>query len=492
MGNTKKQTSRKDLGAKIFLAITAVILVVVLLGSLLGSSGLLLRMTTPLSSANYKVDGAMLTYYYRTSYYTMLSQLGDYASYLGLDTSKSLKSQTYLDGEQTWHDYLLSSASEQAKQMLVLAEAAKAAGMSLDDDDYASIDESMASLQSSAASYNYPSLNSFIAAQYGEGLKEKDLRGAMELSLLASKYSQKMQDDITITNDEVNTYFAENEESYTYVALRQYTFEAGAALAVEGVTDEQKNEMKADLKARAEALAACKTTDEFDAYLTAYMKEQTAASGEITEDNIASNLEETKYPTYNSRTTEQGEWAFADERKVGDTKIIEDEESIAYTVVMVERTKFRDEDQTRNVRHILFLTEEHTDAAGALAAAEEVLAKWEASGKTEEEFAALANEYSEDTGSNTTGGLYENVMTGEMVDEFDAWLFDEARKPGDVEIVETADYGAHIMYYVGEGQPEWEVNVRSAITSDKYNAAYEALEAATTIKESATAMKFVD
>lgn len=70
MGNTKKQTSRRDLGMKIFLAITAVILVVVLLGSLLGSSGLLLRMTTPLSSANYKVDGAMLTYFYRTTYYS--------------------------------------------------------------------------------------------------------------------------------------------------------------------------------------------------------------------------------------------------------------------------------------------------------------------------------------------------------------------------------------------------------------------------------------
>lgn len=129
------------------------------------------------------------------------------------------------------------------------------------------------------------------------------------------------------------------------------------------MTDEQKNEMKAELQARAEALAACKTTDEFDAYLTEYMKEQTTESGEITEDNIASNLEDTKYRPYSSRTTGQGEWAFADERKVGDTKIIENEDSISYTVVMVERTKFRDEDKTRNVRHILFLTEEHTDAA---------------------------------------------------------------------------------------------------------------------------------
>ena len=492
MGNTKKKTSGKDLGVKIFLSLTAVLLVVVLLGSALGSSGLLLRMYAPLSSANFKVDGAMLTYFYRTSYYTMVSQLGEYASYMGLDTSKPLKSQTYIDGEQTWHDYLLTSATEQAKQMLVLAEAAKAAGMSLDEADQATIDENMTALSETAATNGWTSVNSFIAAQYGEGLKEKDIRSALELSILASKYSQKMQDDITITDDEVSTYFDENKESYTYVSLRQYTFEAGEALEIEGVTDEQKNEMKADLKKHADELAACKSVEEFDAYLTQYMKDNTAATGEITEDNIQSNLDSTKYETYSSRTTEQGEWAFAEGRKAGDTTIIEDEENISYTVVMLERPVFRDEALTRNVRHILFLTEEHTDAAGARAAAEEVLAKWEASGKTENDFAALATEYTEDTGSASNGGLYENVATGDMVDAFDAWLFDEARKPGDVEIVESEEYGAHIMYYVGEGQPEWEVNVRSAITTEKYNTAYEALEAATEIKENAGAIKRVD
>ena len=222
------------------------------------------------------------------------------------------------------------------------------------------------------------------------------------------------------------------------------------------------------------------------------MKDNTAATGEITEDNIQSNLDSTKYEYYSSRDTEQGKWAFDASRKVGDTTVIEDAEAVSYTVVMLERTEFREETLTRNVRHILFQSANHTDAAGAKAAAEEVLAKWEASAKDENAFAALATEYTEDTGSASNGGLYENVMSGEMVEEFDAWLYDDARKAGDVEIVETADYGAHIMYYVGEGQPEWEVNVRSAITSEKYNSAYEALEAATEIKENAGALKRVD
>lgn len=492
MGYTKKKTSGKDLGTKIFLALTAVLLVVVLLGSVLGSTGLLLRSSAPLSSANFKVDGAMMTYFYRTSYYSLLSQLGDYASYMGLDTTKPLKSQTYVDGEQTWHDYLIASAVDQAKQMLVLAEAAKAAGMTLDEADQETIQANMDALAQSAAAYNYPSVNSFIAAQYGEGLKEKDILNAIELSILASKYSAKMQDEITITDDEVNTYFTENKDSFTYVSLRQYTFSAGEALQIEGITDEQKNQMKADLQKKANELAACKTAADFDAYLTKYMKDNTAATGEITEENIQSNLDQTKYDRYTSRDTEQGKWAFDAARKVGDTTVIENAEAASYTVVLLEATETRDETLTRNVRHILFQSANHTDAAGAKAAAEEVLAKWEASAKDENAFAALATEYTEDTGSAANGGLYENVLSGAMVPEFDAWLFDSARKAGDVEIVESADYGAHIMFYVGEGQPEWEVNVRSAITNEKYNTAYEALKAATEIKENAGALKRVD
>ena len=61
---------------------------------------------------------------------------------------------------------------------------------------------------------------------------------------------------------------------------------------------------------------------------------------------------------------------------------------------------------------------------------------------------ALANEKSTDTGSNTNGGLYEDVYPGQMVTAFNDWCFDSARKSGDTGIVETT-YGYHVIYYVG-------------------------------------------
>ena len=131
------------------------------------------------------------------------------------------------------------------------------------------------------------------------------------------------------------------------------------------------------------------------------------------------------------------------------------------------------------VRHILVKAEAaedgtYTDEAkeAAKTRAEEILKEWEDGDKTEESFAALAEQYSEDTGSNTNGGLYANVLQGQMVEEFDAFCFDENRKSGDTGIVygESTSYaGYHVMYFVGEGDPETNETGRNYIASEKMN-----------------------
>ena len=111
-----------------------------------------------------------------------------------------------------------------------------------------------------------------------------------------------------------------------------------------------------------------------------------------------------------------------------------------------------------NVRHILIAPEAAAEDATeadlqkakeeARAEAERILKEWEDGDATEESFGELANTYSTDGGSNTNGGLYEDVHPGQMVPNFNDWCFDEARKTGDTGIVES-DYGYHILYYVG-------------------------------------------
>lgn len=111
-----------------------------------------------------------------------------------------------------------------------------------------------------------------------------------------------------------------------------------------------------------------------------------------------------------------------------------------------------------NVRHILIEPEQADDGtitdeawAAAEKTANEILDQWLAGDRTEDSFADLANEHSDDPGSNTTGGLYEDVYPGQMVEEFNDWCFADGRKAGDYGIVKTS-YGYHIMFFSAVGE----------------------------------------
>lgn len=134
------------------------------------------------------------------------------------------------------------------------------------------------------------------------------------------------------------------------------------------------------------------------------------------------------------------------------------------------------ETATIDVRHILIMPEETTDDQGntsvsdearsaAQTKAEDILKQWKAGDLSEESFAALATEYTEDPGSQSTGGLYEGVTEGQMVPAFNDWCFDASRKPGDYGIVQT-DYGFHVMYFVARNLM-WESYAKSDLTNER-------------------------
>ena len=127
-----------------------------------------------------------------------------------------------------------------------------------------------------------------------------------------------------------------------------------------------------------------------------------------------------------------------------------------------------------NVRHILITPEAAEDATEEEAAAAREAAKAKAEGllesflkePSEEAFAALATEYTQDPGSQASGGLYEGVYPGQMVEPFNDWCFDAARKIGDTGVVET-EYGFHVMFFVGRtDQYYWKETAASALTQD--------------------------
>ena len=130
-----------------------------------------------------------------------------------------------------------------------------------------------------------------------------------------------------------------------------------------------------------------------------------------------------------------------------------------------------------DVRHILIAVEggtededgdtiysqEEWDACKAEAQA--LLDQWLAGEATEERFAQLAAEYSEDAGSNTNGGLYTSLdEESGFVPEFIEWYMDETRQPGDYGLLQT-HYGYHVMYFSGS-EAQWLRTCREALVKE--------------------------
>lgn len=96
--------------------------------------------------------------------------------------------------------------------------------------------------------------------------------------------------------------------------------------------------------------------------------------------------------------------------------------------------------------------------------AESYLKQWQEGEATEDSFAALATEVTEDPGSQGTGGLYTYVYQGQMVPTFNDWCFDESRQYGDTGLVKT-NYGYHIMFFV-YGEEGWIRRGKDALVTE--------------------------
>lgn len=127
-----------------------------------------------------------------------------------------------------------------------------------------------------------------------------------------------------------------------------------------------------------------------------------------------------------------------------------------------------------SVRHILISPEVADDEASlaeAKAKAESIVQEWTEMGATEDNFATLAEKYTDDTASASVGGLYEDFYAGKMTEAFDAWCFDTSRVYGDYDIVET-EYGYHIMFFVTRTNPDASTKTQEELTTwiEKYMA----------------------
>ncbi len=456
---------------KKFLTILCVVLVAALVIGLnvynsLEANGTLLRSKTAAESENFHISGTMMAYFYNTSY----SQLSSVLSQLGVDTGVSLKLQACPYGAspevQTWFDYFVAMTKSSLNELLAICEAANAAGLTLEDVDQTEIDANIAQMKTMASMYGY-SLDQYLALSFGNGVNEKDVRKCLELNALATMYATQYTEGLTYTAEEMETFYGENKEEFEGVDYLSYSVMSSDFT----IKDEDGNPLEdtvaasASAKAVADKIATATTVEEFKNLV----REHLQSLEDSTVETVASALD-ALYVTHAdpSSLTDVSEW-IAD-ATAGSTTVSGNAGATTYTVYFLAKEAYRDETVNRNVRHILLSSETYEDDTKAT----EVLSEWAAADYSDEKFAELVATYSEDEGSKATDGVYENVARGEMITEFNDWLFSTDRKAGDKEIVKTT-YGWHIMEYLGEGEGSaWERTAESLMIEKDYEALLDA------------------
>lgn len=407
------------------------------------------------SSENFTVSTAEMAYLYHVVY----TQYAQYLSAYGVDSSLSLRDQLYSE-DTSWFDYFMAEAKTYASETLALCEAARNAGISLDESAQEEVNALLVSMDNYASSAGYDDTALYIESAYGPGVTLQALREYLEKNYLATTYLMGIQNGLTYTDAEIQAAYDADPKAYQCIDCAFYTFSV----------DAEKGRASAVCETKMNKLAAVTSLDDFFALveedIRAISTEEELANLNMEAEKAA--LQYTGVPY--SEGVEFLEKAFNGSLAENTALSVPDVDNGVYTVYFLTRAPYRDESTPRSVRHILLKTETLGSAAAAHEAAEEILSEWQAGEATEDSFAALANAKSEDSGSNTNGGLYTDVVQGQMVAEFDTWLFDAARHSGDVGIVDTT-FGSHVMYYVSEGTPAWKSTVTSALAETDYTAA---------------------
>lgn len=504
---------KKDNTANIVLAAIILLVVVSLLLVVFAGTGIKDRNTIVVSSDNYEVTGTMLTYFENAAYSNMFSQYFQlYYSYMYPNDINAAYAQAQSAMSQYTLDDFADPALATAKELLVLCEGAKSAGLTLDSEDETAIEETLAEYKGD------------FAGAFGTGIKEKDVRKSLELQTLASKYYDKYTEELeaAITDEEIQKYIADHKADFYAADYLKYSislkatdyadataFNEAKALAdkylalvtIANSPEEYKSQVVRylidrdfDTVVKKEvALSIMPAEDELEALkteviadiLAVVVKGETAAPSNAETDldkamdtvtatlmatcSAAVKSMEGQQAYVESSDSEVTKWLLDESTGVNKTYPITDkatDEEYSKTVYMLTEKLHLVDEKTVNVGHILFAAQEGTakeeDITKAEKEARDVLATYLAGEKTKEAFEKLGEEHTDDSSV-----FYENVVEGRMVTEFNDWIFDANRKAGDTDVIKT-EHGFHVMYFDGKGDNTSIASAKNGIVSTKY------------------------
>ena len=440
-----------------------------------------------------KISIGMYDYYYASivSYYEQYASYG----YYSLDTTKDYSKQytTDDDGNKiSWQKFFETEALKEVEQITTYYSKALEEGVTLTSTQKKTIDKQISTLKDSA-SQNDVSLDQYIKANFGTYCSEDTIRIMLEQYYLSANYKGKFKSETKVTDNDVDKYYNDHKNDYKKIEFYYI------ASPYDATDDNSKNEsiktaekIMAKMKDKKSVIAL--VPEVYSSYIDSQVKSSMEQDSTLTEKkareeavkSYESNVVTTVSGSDSPFDDKMNTWLFSDDTKVGSKKYYIDENAKYIYIVLKTSKASVEEDETYTVRHILVAPEsgsnsssstsektEYTDEqwAAAKKKADSILAKFNKTDKSEYEFAKLAEQYSTDSASTSSGsndsfgGLYESVTLGQMVPDFEKWSIDDSRKYGDTGIVKS-DYGYHIMFFINDC-PEYQSKIIAQIKSDR-------------------------
>ncbi len=226
---------------------------------------------------NFKVTGAMMSYFYASQYNYYQNMYSQY----GIDFSTTLTGYDKTVYSSPYEYYMKDQIHPQVEQILIFCEGAKAEGLELTEEDEQEIEESLDAIKEAASSYlaaGYTT-SSYIQSMYGQSVTLSVIRDCLKLSFLADNFSEHFNEKLkdAVTEGEINEYFKEHKRDYLESSILTYVLKVSLGSSNSGsASDDDKSDYaaKKDLvKQYVDRFVAAKNADEFKAVMADYILE---------------------------------------------------------------------------------------------------------------------------------------------------------------------------------------------------------------------------
>ena len=270
-------------------------------------------------------------------------------------------------------------------------------------------------------------------------------------------FYKKLSEDKAPSDEEIQAYYEENKDSYDSVDYRLTIVNAQLPTEPTELADPVE-ESETTEGTGAETSDTEETYQPSEAEIAHAMKMAKEEAEEALK-TISTDGELRENVLKSSAASLLQDWLFSEERKAGDTTIVENSTSNLYYVVEFEK-RYRDETPSADARIIIV-------ADDATVGADAILDEWKSGAATEDSFEETADKYD----SSMEGGLYEGLINSELPENLAEWLFDSARAAGDTAAIAGEEGDAsYVVYYVGTNDPRWSLTIESLLLQDTMDA----------------------